>query len=832
MFPKQVLDEFEKHFLNFSEPSNPDASIVEGRYSNFKSIFRDFMLLKKSEVESELPKPTTEELAKSQYKKFLSVCRIFLNQSVIYKHGSVSGWDITINPTPPLTGDTMSTKSLIYYMLDKGTLPSTLNLPKFDTTVASPTPQFNLDMSLWVYPTKGPLIPSVEFTRITQVCFDFFKNYNISHTLVYQFAPILKLYLTSTEKNSPGGTTGMSKSLFDKALNNILSAMESTTKKYINTLFKSIAKIDPLAALDDNSSPDSDSDDDRPKVVADNLKLELYQVFKTFNDKWISGTQVQGVEVNTSRTANTTIPSYNTVMERFMFLDNGNRDIGSEAVIDIYVFLGLDTPFTQEPSTSVKQTIGGFMSHICSLNGFNFIPLPSYVNFYNMQGNNTQAQGDTMFGAFKEVDTTKSSPKYLCQYVGPPSTSLDIKSFNYGYNNDSFVLNRVNPNPLCGPIPDTEEGRQLSNKVMAFAVDFGIPNQQIFESIALDQSEFPNTSEAFRIMEDLGKMASGSKVSTNSLNLFNLYKSRSYKCQVTAMGNALIQPTTYFQLRYVPMFSGPYLIMDVNHSITPNEMTTTFTGVRVGITSLPKVTDLITNIQTKLIKHFNEVEETVSDNKTIHELDEHNLTEQQLEDGVMNSEDDFSILDFPIQDPVDLNKIRVPATNQAFWAKRKTKSGKIYSHKGIDYQPKTEFDDDDITIVSPVSGIVSKKGSGCVPGSTDKAKSCGMGYGNFMYIDKILIKQSDTTAWVEGAVSRYQFRLAHIKEKTISAIAENEGITKGTKVGLMGNTGNSSGRHLHYEIRKYVINKKLGEDEFFLNPNNFSSDYIKEEKSV
>ena len=35
------------------------------------------------------------------------------------------------------------------------------------------------------------------------------------------------------------------------------------------------------------------------------------------------------------------------------------------------------------------------------------------------------------------------------------------------------------------PIPNSEKERQLSNKVMAFAVDFGIPNQQIFESIGI-----------------------------------------------------------------------------------------------------------------------------------------------------------------------------------------------------------------------------------------------------------------------------------------------------------------------------------------------------------
>jgi|TARA_R110002153_G_scaffold54908_3_gene152689 murein DD-endopeptidase MepM/ murein hydrolase activator NlpD len=831
VFPSQVLDEFEKQFLNFSQSQNPDASVVEGKYSNFKSIFKDFMVLKKSEVDSEKPVVTTEELAKSQYKKFLNVCRIFLNQSVIYKHGSVNGWDITVTPSTSLiSGNTTSTLSLVSYILSGNT---TLGLTKFDTSIITPTNTFKNEISLHVFPREFIFWPNIEFNRVTKICLDFFKEYDISHTLVYQFAPILKTYITSTEQNSPGGSVGMGKSTFSLALTNILKAMDETSNLYTNTLLKAISKIDPFKALNESTNTAGDDDEDqRPKIVADNLKLELYQVFKTFNDKWISGTKVQGDDVNTSRTAGSNVTFHNTVMERFMFLDNANRDIGNEAIVDIYMFLGLDTPFTNEPSTSVKQTIGGFISHMCSVNSFLFIPLPAYVNFYNMQGNNTQAQGDTMFGAFKEVDTTKSSPKYLCQYVGPPSTSLDIKSFNYGYNNDSFVLNRVSPNPLCGPIPNSEKERQLSNKVMAFAVDFGIPNQQIFESIGLDQSEFPSTSEAFRITEDLGKMASGSKVSTNSLNLFNLYKSRSYKCTVTSMGNALIQPTTYFQLRYVPMFSGPYLIMDVSHSITPNDMTTTFTGVRVGITSLPKVTDMLATIQEKLLKQFDEIEETITVNKEDSHLDEFNLTSVEVDNNIMDSETDISSLDFPIQDPVDLNKISTPQPNQAFWARRTTNSGGVKMHKGIDYQPKLEFEGVDINILSPVSGIVTKKFTGCVAGSTEKAKKCGGGYGNSLYVDKILIKQTDTTGWVEGAISRYQFRIAHLKENTIIGVTEGQGVNKGVKVGVMGTTGNSTGIHLHYEIRKYVINKNLGEDETFLNPNNFNSEYLNEEKTT
>jgi len=836
VFPTQVLEGFEREFLNFSEPVNPDASIVEGKYTEFKKIFTDLMFVKKSEVESVGASPTTQELGTAQYTKFLNVCRIFLNQSVIYKHGSVNGLDIVVNPTnSPSTVDTTTTKSLVYYLVDTGTIRASLPLPKFDNSVTLPTASFLLDISLWVIPRKE-IGSNSQFNRMVNICFDFFKNYDISHTLVLQFAPILKLYMTFTEQDSPGGNVGLDEATFTKRLTSMLTMMDNASTEYVDKLLKLMAKVNPFKSL--NEEDGDDSDDERPKIVADNLKLELYQVFKTFNDKWISGTKVQGEDTQTNRTSNTSIPSYNTVMERFMFLDRGNRDIGSKAMIDIYTFLGLDTPFTKEPSTSVKQTVAGFISHICSINHFNFIPLPSYVNFYNMQGNNTQAQGDTMFGTFKEVDTTKSSPKYLCQYVGPPSTSLDIKTMNYGYNNDSFVLNRVSPNPLCGPVPNTEEERQLSNKIMAFAVDFGIPNQQVFENLSLDQSEFPNTSESFRILEDLGKMASGSKVSTNSLNLFNLYKSRSYKCQVTALGNALIQPTTYFQLRYVPMFSGPYLITDVSHSISPNEMQTTFSGVRVGITSLPKITDLLSTIQEQLTKHLDQLDDVVETNQKELKLDVFDFTEQELENDIIDNESDIQTLTFPIGDPVDLTKIQEPSPGQKFWVLRTNKTTKkTYNHRGIDYSPNTKSQGEDIVIKSPVSGIITHIKTGCFPrlSANDDSitgNACGGGYGNSMYIEKRLIGMTDISAWVEGAVSRYEFRVAHLKENTMTTFTVGEAITKGAQIGLMGTTGNSDGVHLHYEIKKYFINKNLKEEMKYLNPNNFNTEYLKEEKSA
>ena len=837
VFPSQVLNEFEQQFLNFCQPENPNATSVEGEFTSFKSIFKKLMVVDKNSIEAEVDidvRPNgnkthkTLDISKAQYKNFLNLTRIFLKQKVIYKHGSVNGWDIVVSPTGG--SDKLSTKQLIYHITGYGA--SSIQLKSYDASLypgGNPDTSFKTDMRLYVMPRRTIGI-DIAHDNATIICFDFFKNYNISPTLVQQFAPILKQYLTETLRTSPVATNGITKTDFSTRMSTYFDNLKSYDKYYIDEIFKQVAKLDPTKGLNNSNNNDGGKDDGRPKIVADNLKLELYQVFKTFNDKWISGTQVQGEDLNAPTPTNSkALPSYNTQFEKFMFLDRGNVDIGNDAVIDIYQFLGLDTPFTDSPNTSVKQTIGGFVSTLCSKNFFNFIPLPSYVNFYNMEEHDTQGQGNAMFGAFKQVDYSLSSPKYLCQYIGPPSTSLDVKTSTYGYNNDTFVLNRVSPNPLCQPIPKGQEEKDLNNKVVAFAVDFGIPNQQIFESIGLNQSEFPNTSESFRILEDMGKVASGSKVSTNSMNLFNLYKSRSYQCQVTSMGNALIQPTTYFQLRYLPMFSGPYLIMDVSHNITPNDMTTTFTGVRVGIPSLPSITDLISSIQESLLKSMDsDLEETPTSSITPN-MDPHDLT---VPEELTISEDDISSLTFAVQDPVDISKILKPTESQSFWVQRNIvdeSTGAVIGqkpHKGIDYSPKTEFKGTDIDILSPITGIITAKVSGCKPGSSATAKKCGGGYGNHLDIEKVLINPTDLSAYVSGAVTRYKFRVAHIKQETIISSGINSGVNKNTKLGIMGTTGYSTGVHLHYEIIKYQLNENLKEIKLYLNPNSFSSEYL------
>jgi len=86
---------------------------------------------------------------------------------------------------------------------------------------------------------------------------------------------------------------------------------------------------------------------------------------------------------------------------------------------------------------------------------------------------------------------------------------------------------------------------------------------------------------------DLAQQKSGTKTSTQSSSLFNIYKTRAYQVNIECMGNAMIQPTMYFIIRNVPMFSGPYWIQSVSHVITNGSFTTSFSGTRQRIAEYP-----------------------------------------------------------------------------------------------------------------------------------------------------------------------------------------------------------------------------------------------------
>jgi hypothetical protein len=224
--------------------------------------------------------------------------------------------------------------------------------------------------------------------------------------------------------------------------------------------------------------------------------------------------------------------------------------------------------------------------------------MPQWINFYNADEiadqsipkvESTLEFGNTLFGTFMAVDTRKSSPKFLCIYNDTKSTYLNMDgNKDYRYKSDTFELRRASDNPLIESLQGKTDYAK-SNRVVGFNVDIGIRNQNIFSTFSVSTNPAKMTKEAAAALDQQINQATGKKTVTQNTSLWNFYRSRSYECSVTCLGNAQIQPLMYFNLRHVPMFNGTYMITKVEHQIAPGTFKTTFGGSRQSMFSIPPI---------------------------------------------------------------------------------------------------------------------------------------------------------------------------------------------------------------------------------------------------
>ena len=378
------------------------------------------------------------------------------------------------------------------------------------------------------------------------------------------------------------------------------------------------------------------------------MKVELYNFFKSMNDKWIAGNSI----------------GQRSLLEEFLFLDKANRDIG-----DIYFFnVSRLTALGEEKN--VKQSLFGAISMLLQDTGFDMKALPSYVNYYGTNFSNTPKMvpsknvAKNIFGTFLEVDYQESSPKVIVQYVSASSKRPDVNNKKYKFSDDSFNIGNVNNNPVMYDLPKVFNTGDLSksNKVVAFEVSFGDQNQNIFKGIQLDQATIKNTTESFIVLENLARSESGSGVHNVDIGLFEYYRQAAYSCEITCMGNVMIQPTMFFYLKNIPMFKGSYWITEVSHNIRNNNITTTFKGSRLPYTSLPDLTDsFMSSYKTLFDKLIKKAQNRVNgaDRKT-------NTSEQLrvLSDFTINGNSQTvpSTVTVDRGDGIDLNEILVTET--------------------------------------------------------------------------------------------------------------------------------------------------------------------------
>ena len=812
VFNTEQLDAFEQQYLTFSDPLG--SSDLGG---SLKEMIKELLVVENvwvNMVTGTPQTPNSKTLAEAQLLKFNNSMFQFLNKKVEYTHRTTTNLDLVIG------NETLLERLQRIHSINNndgawdnitelyGSYASGLQIPAGGSFfVGNPVEYQTVRIHVGEFYTSDVtqfslLVPA----DTTNPIYSFFETINkessgdgieFSVNNIIDFAPFIKLYASYCTLNTP-----IPAYQFLNLFMNQVDSTQSTQELYMSILLEDLKKqIKQNLEKDDTNL--NVITDDRPEVKSDDLKLELYNQFKIINDRWVSGTNLTD----------------QTLFEKFLFLDRANQDIGDEAIINIWDILKLDSPFTDTNSKTLTQSVASYLSIILANNYFNFIPLPSYINFFNVEkkGIDTQGQGNAMFGTFKTVDYIDSAPAFLCQYVGKPSSQLNVKTPNNGYNGDSFKYDSPN-----SPLVTQECGnKQLSNKVMGFNVDFGIPNQNIFESITLDQSQFQNTSESFKILQSMADSGGGGATSPASVSLFNVYASRSYTARITCVGNVTIQPTQYFQLRYLPMFNGPYLIINVEHEIRPNTIETSFEGVRVPRPTLPPISDLVQRVNTKL---YEKAEDRLEKIPIDLYFDALSATESQKQKEP--SQNDYIATGTTYQTP-PLNNDNVR------WADVTVSAGTFIItpnedpeklHLGVDICPASDNletandPNGGIEIYPSVYGIVTKVLDGCKP--LQESENCGK-YGNYVEVKTTLNTNPD-----EGDTSYYLTRYAFLREgikvNLNDSINRGEiGYGSGNKViGIMGNSGLSKDTHLHFEIKRGVkIQGKI--IEHYLNPAEF-----------
>jgi hypothetical protein len=409
---------------------------------------------------------------------------------------------------------------------------------------------------------------------------------------VIDFAPLIKIYASQKlQKNNLNLTS------FYSLMDTYIGESDYYIGNVLNVMLPYVRKQLPNVFVTDDGSQN------RANLEAgftEQTRLELYETFKALNDTWIAGFDFQN----------------KTLFEDVLLVDRASRNVGDKVLVDIYGIINLledGATEKNEGSNSYKNTLLDMVTTILVQNNFQHFMLPAYVNFYNVQDaaknptprpDGTLEVGNMMFGTYLNVDYRQSSPKFLCYYVNKPSEHLNMNdNIDYRFRDDAFDLRRASDNPLLDNLSNKSDWDK-SNKIVGFNVDPTRENQQIFKSFSVAQDPGKPTSESLEMLNQMANLGKNRRSTTQNVSLYNLYKNRSYSCSVDMMGCALIQPLMYFNIRNIPMFSGPYMITKVSHLISESGFETKFDGSRQPFYSLPTVDNFLQTLNTKLVSQL------------------------------------------------------------------------------------------------------------------------------------------------------------------------------------------------------------------------------------
>jgi hypothetical protein len=330
-----------------------------------------------------------------------------------------------------------------------------------------------------------------------------------------------------------------------------------------------------LGVISDGSTSDSVTTTLNLGGSNEDIKVGLYNHIKMLYDKWISsGHSIKEFTME---------KMFYDEDHTFHFVDSFYNKIGKT----IFLNVGSLANRVQASMSQSGYNLLSFLSDIYSQNKLLLLCLQNFMDLSKKENMSTMFKPIPYY----EMEEPDNHPDIVVMYAYEASSKLDIEGSDYP--DDTFYLNESTT------WPSMITSKQASDLALpAFGVSYGQQYQHFFKNIEVSMNAPIVTEQSIKAQYQIcgaggNDENNGSRQTTIGQDLYTIYSNNSYTCTVTMMGCAWVQPMMYFVLMNVPMFRGSYQIIKVRHNLTPGNMTTTFTGVRMAKTATRTVKEFI-----------------------------------------------------------------------------------------------------------------------------------------------------------------------------------------------------------------------------------------------
>lgn len=366
----------------------------------------------------------------------------------------------------------------------------------------------------------------------------------------------------------------ISKEQFKSSYGNLdNSELMATYNNFLNKIF-------PLYGHERDMLDRAKTNDVKASANED-IKTNIYYSLKTLYEKWYSGLKSNYFDLYNED---------NSQFNRIEYLTTTFADISDDLMVNLENFINITLDLKSETGISNKNMLT-FMSDIAQNNQSTFLVLPTKI--YN------ESLKDA-FKPFNFFNNTLEHDEYGSTYIVMHNTNVShyLNNVNSEYEDDGYMIADFKEG-ILGITDDAFSRMHMATTVEslfghtinAFGVTYGMQNQNFFKNISIDTQTPQMTDYSIANLLNIAEQGSDigytGKYHIKNESLYPVYANRSYTCSVEMMGCMNITPLMYFQLNNIPMFKGAYIIINVEHKITPNDFITTFTGVRVSKYNIP-----------------------------------------------------------------------------------------------------------------------------------------------------------------------------------------------------------------------------------------------------